>query len=204
MIDLPESSQARCGVPPDRRPIEPRVQYYGAPALLLSTLNEDGSTNLAPSSSGWWLGQLCMLGLSTRGRTFQNLQREAEIVLNLADIDMAGAVDRLVLRAGFNPVADGSGSPCSGQVSNPFSRAGLTPVQSLLVRPNRVGECRIAIEGRVRALHPIGPSDAHLAAAEVAVLRTVVDDSVLIGSRHPYIDPGRWAPLLMSLWSATA
>ena len=34
--------------------IEPAILYFGTPVVLISTLNEDGSPNLAPMSSAWW------------------------------------------------------------------------------------------------------------------------------------------------------
>lgn len=58
------------------REIEPKIMYFGTPVVLISTLNEDGSANLAPMSSAWWLKKSCMLGLGMRGKTFENLQRE--------------------------------------------------------------------------------------------------------------------------------
>lgn len=36
--------------------IQPSILYYGTPVILLSTMNEDGSTNLSPLSSSWALG----------------------------------------------------------------------------------------------------------------------------------------------------
>ena len=36
--------------------IEPAILYFGTPVVLVSTLNEDGSANLAPMSSAFWLG----------------------------------------------------------------------------------------------------------------------------------------------------
>src|SRR5271169_307875 len=36
--------------------IEPTILYFGTPVALISTLNPDGSPNLAPMSSAWWLG----------------------------------------------------------------------------------------------------------------------------------------------------
>jgi flavin reductase (DIM6/NTAB) family NADH-FMN oxidoreductase RutF len=56
--------------------IEPKILYFGTPVVLISTLNEDGTTNLAPMSSAWWLNQSCMLGMSSRSQTVQNLIRE--------------------------------------------------------------------------------------------------------------------------------
>src|SRR5437016_7801839 len=42
--------------------IEPTILYFGTPVALISTLNQDGTPNLAPMSSAWWLGWSCMLG----------------------------------------------------------------------------------------------------------------------------------------------
>jgi flavin reductase (DIM6/NTAB) family NADH-FMN oxidoreductase RutF len=35
---------------------EPGILYFGTPVVLISTVNEDGSYNLAPMSSAFWLG----------------------------------------------------------------------------------------------------------------------------------------------------
>ena len=61
-----------------------KVHYYGTPVVLVSSTNPDGTTNLAPMSSAWWLGQEAMLGLGASSRTTQNLLRTRECVLNLA------------------------------------------------------------------------------------------------------------------------
>ena len=42
---------------------EPAILYFGTPVVLISTLNPDGSANLAPMSSIFWLGWRCMIGL---------------------------------------------------------------------------------------------------------------------------------------------
>jgi hypothetical protein len=43
--------------------IEPPILYFRTPVVLLSTLNEEGTANLAPMSSAWALGYTVMLGL---------------------------------------------------------------------------------------------------------------------------------------------
>ncbi len=43
--------------------IEPSILYFGTPVFIMSTTNEDGSTNIAPLSSIWWLGWSAMVGL---------------------------------------------------------------------------------------------------------------------------------------------
>ncbi|WP_327640659.1 hypothetical protein OHB24_20390 [Kribbella sp. NBC_00482] len=45
-----------------KRTVEPKVLYFGTPVVLISSLNPDGTTNLAPMSSAWWLGYTAMLG----------------------------------------------------------------------------------------------------------------------------------------------
>ncbi len=62
--------------------VEPSISYSGTPVVLLSSLNVNGTANIAPMSPVWWLGW-CMLGLSAKGHTAGNLQREKECVLNL-------------------------------------------------------------------------------------------------------------------------
>jgi flavin reductase (DIM6/NTAB) family NADH-FMN oxidoreductase RutF len=63
--------------------IEPAIHYWGAPVVIISSLNEDGSANLAPMSSAGWLGWSCMLGLDASSQTLHNLRRQRECVLNL-------------------------------------------------------------------------------------------------------------------------
>lgn len=57
--------------------IEPAVHYWGTPVVLVSTCNADGSANLAPMSSAWWLGWSCMLGLDASSQTTENLRAQA-------------------------------------------------------------------------------------------------------------------------------
>ena len=66
-----------------KRTIEPRILYFGTPVALVTSLNEDGSTNLAPISSFWALGWTMTLGLLDETKTAENLERHAECVVNL-------------------------------------------------------------------------------------------------------------------------
>jgi len=43
--------------------VQPQILYFGTPVVLLSTENVDGTTNLAPMSSAWALGQAVVLGV---------------------------------------------------------------------------------------------------------------------------------------------
>ena len=51
-------------------PIEPSILYFGTPVVLISTLNEDASLNVAPMSSAWWLGWNCMTPFMAPAGTF--------------------------------------------------------------------------------------------------------------------------------------
>src|ERR1017187_260650 len=86
--------------------IDPTILYFGTPVALISTLNPDGSPNLAPMSSAWWLGWSCMLGLGQMGQTSDNLIRTRECVINLPSEDLVTHVDRLALTTAKNPVPD--------------------------------------------------------------------------------------------------
>ena len=53
--------------------LSPRILYMGTPVVLVSTMNEEGTPNLAPMSSAWALGWTMMLGLGRTGQTLANL-----------------------------------------------------------------------------------------------------------------------------------
>src|SRR5512140_1735476 len=110
--------------------IEPTILYFGTPVALISTLNEDGSPNLAPMSSAWWLGWRCMLGLSVVSQTTKNSSRTRECVLNLPSSDLVASVNRLARTTGSNPVRAGKLQKGYRYERDKFGLAGLTPISS--------------------------------------------------------------------------
>lgn len=182
--------------------INPKVLYFGTPVLLVSTLNGDGTPNLAPISSGWWLGSSCMLGMSTASQTVENLIRDRECVLNLPSPELVDAVDRLALTTGRNPVPEYKAQMGYRHEPAKFQTAGLTPHPSDLVRPFRVAECPVQLEGRVEEVSTFGQGDPRLsvpiAAIEIRVLRVHVEEEILVGGERNYIDPEKWQPLIMN------
>jgi flavin reductase (DIM6/NTAB) family NADH-FMN oxidoreductase RutF len=177
---------------------EPKILYFGTPVVLISTLNEDGSTNLAPMSSAWWLGWSAMLGMSTRSKTVSNLRREGECVLNLPSVDLVDAVDRLALTTGRNPVPEYKQAMGYQFEPNKFEIAGLTPISSHVVKPLRAVECQVQLEARVIQIHQFGPVDDHLAGIEIEILRAHIDEALLVPGRPNHIDPDKWQPLIMN------
>jgi flavin reductase (DIM6/NTAB) family NADH-FMN oxidoreductase RutF len=178
--------------------IEPKVLYFGTPVVLISTLNEDRSANLAPMSSAWWLGQACMLGMANRSQTVQNLLRERECVLNLPSADLVSAVDKLALLTGRNPVPQYKVEMGYRYEPDKFGVAGLTATPAELVKAPCVTECPVQLEAFVDKVHVLGKEEDHLAAIEVRIARVHIEESILVSGKKNYIDPEKWSPLIMN------
>ena len=178
--------------------IEPKILYFGTPVVLISTLNEDGTANLAPMSSAWWLNWSCMLGMSARSKTVQNLRRQQQCVLNLPSSDLVAAVDRLALLTGRNPVPEYKAEMGYQYEQDKFGRANLTPQPSEQVAPPRVAECPVQLEAEVKHIHPFGGDNSYLVAIEVSILRVHVEETLLVPGKPNYIDAERWNPLIMN------
>ena len=74
--------------------VEPAILYLGTPVVLISSINEDGSPNLAPMSSAFWLGWRGMLGFEAVAERV----REAGVELGFARVGFA-SIDPLELGA---------------------------------------------------------------------------------------------------------
>lgn len=182
--------------------IEPSILYAGTPVVLISTLNEDGSANLSPMSSAWWLGWSCMLGLDATSQTTANLRRTRECVLNLASVDVVSAVDNLALLTGADPVPLHKKALGYRFERDKFSAAGLTQQVSDFVAPPRVQECLIQMEARVATMTAFADNDPRMAiparAIEVTIERVHVHPSLQVEGHPNRIDPDKWRPLIMS------
>lgn len=175
--------------------VDLQVLYFGTPVVLIGTRNPDGTANLAPMSSAWWLGDQCMLGMSTASRTAQNMARERECVLNLPSSNLVAAVDRLALLTGSPEQTPHRIEKGYRYEPNKFAAAGLTPLAAELVAAPRVAECPIQLECELLAAEPFGV-DTHATAHTVRVLRAHVAEELIIpGTQH--VDPVGWNPLIM-------
>jgi flavin reductase (DIM6/NTAB) family NADH-FMN oxidoreductase RutF len=178
--------------------IDPTILYFGTPVALISTLNPDGSPNLAPMSSAWWLGWSCMLGLGQMGQTSDNLIRTRECVINLPSEDLVTHVDRLALTTAKNPVPEKKRDWGYRYETDKFGTAGLTVIASESVAPPRVLECPVQMEGIVHDFRSFG-KNVNANAFEVHIVKLHVDERLLVGDgSRPHIDPVRWRPLIMS------
>ena len=173
-----------------------KIFYFGTPVVLISTVNPDGSANLAPMSSAWWLGDSAMIGMSDSSQTAANLRRHGECVLNLPCAALADSVDRIALTTGRPELNEHRRTRGYVHVTDKFALGGFTRQPADLVTPPRVLECPIQLEGRVTAAHPFGTPSVNATGYEVKVLRAHVEDHLMIpGTQH--VDPLRWDPLIM-------
>jgi flavin reductase (DIM6/NTAB) family NADH-FMN oxidoreductase RutF len=184
------------------RTIDPAILYFGTPVVLISTLNEDGTPNLAPMSSAWWLGKRCMLGLGARSKTPQNLIRTGECMLNLPSADLVEMVDRLALTTGSNPVPPHKVEKGYRYERDKFGISGFTALASKTVRAPRAEECPVQLEAKLEHVHPLEEDDEHrrcsLVALEVRITCVHIDSSIQMDGELNRIDPDKWRPLIMS------
>lgn len=173
--------------------IQPKILYFGTPVILISSLNEDGSCNLAPMSSAWALGWSILLGLGTDGKTFENLSRNGECVLNLPSADMWSAVENLAPLTGKEILPPDKRDRYRYE-KDKFAAAGVSPRPSESVAVSRVAECPLQLEALVRNIHSIGSEDDGIAAVEVEIVRVHAHASILLNQN--YIDPQKWRPLI--------
>ncbi|CAM1505939.1 Fc.00g115760.m01.CDS01 [Cosmosporella sp. VM-42] len=182
--------------------ISPAILYWGTPVVVISSLNEDGSSNLAPMSSAWWIGHSCMLGLDAESKTTGNILRTGQCVLNLADDTQASAINLLAGTTGADPVSASKSSRNYRFVYDKWAVANLTHTPSDFVKPDRVAECAVQMECEVVQSTPLRkdlPDRVGLAVAiEVRVLRVHLDESLRMAGYPNRVDPDQWRPLIMS------
>jgi len=184
------------------RLVEPAILYFGTPVVLVSSTNEDGSSNLAPMSSAWWLGWNCMLGFGARSKTPANILRTRECVLNLPSVEQVAEVDKLALLTGSDPVPPFKQARGYRHERDKFGVAGLTAVPSIDVRPPRAAECPVQMEATLAGRHDLAQGDpsqsGRLVGLEVRILRVHLDEALLLDGHQDRIDPLKWRPLIMS------
>ncbi|MFZ6654111.1 flavin reductase family protein [Undibacterium sp. TJN19] len=181
---------------------ESSILYFGTPVILVSTVNEDGSFNLAPISSIFWLGWRAVIGVGSSSQTARNLKRNGVCVLNLASVNEVEAVNRLALTTGSDAMSAWKAACGYRLVRDKFALAGLTPQASETVAAARVQECLVQQEASVVAMHGIADDEALLRGGiltfELRIQRLHLDTSILMDGNPNRVDPDKWQPLIMS------
>jgi flavin reductase (DIM6/NTAB) family NADH-FMN oxidoreductase RutF len=182
--------------------IEPAILYFGTPVVLIGSTNDDGSFNLAPMSSAWWVGWRCMLGLASNSKTTENMIRTGECVLNLPSADLVDAVDHLARTTGSDPVPPGKVMRGYRHEPDKFGISGLTALAGETVAAPRAAECPVQIEAKVAQVHQMAQEDeiwrGNLTAIEVRITRVHAHPAILMDGQANRIDPDKWRPLIMS------
>lgn len=143
------------------------------PIALVSSLSADGNRNLAPFSFFAGVSAdppvicFCPMVRSSDGRkkdTLHNIESTREFVVNVVSEEIVGQMNL-----------------CSGEYPpevDEFALSHLTPVESDLVRPPRVGEARVSMECTLRQI--ISVSEKPLGASIVLgeILRFHVQDAL--------------------------
>lgn len=174
------------------RVIEPSVLYVGTPVYLVSTVNPDGTPNLAPASSHFALGRTIVLGLEEGGQSLENVRRLPEITVNFPSASQWQQVERLAGVTGRDPVPADKAAAYQFEPRK-FERAGLTPVASDLVAAPRVAEAPIQLEARVVRVVPSVNGEFGIVEAEVVRVHAA-NEITVEGTNH--LDPEAWLPLI--------
>jgi flavin reductase (DIM6/NTAB) family NADH-FMN oxidoreductase RutF len=182
--------------------ISPAILYWGTPVVLISTLNPDGTPNIAPMSSAWWLGHRCMIGLGGLSQTAQNILRTKTCVLNLPTEDMTPAINALARTTGSNPVPKWKNSVGYVHVKDKFAHSKLSPQDSEVVPPPRIKECPVQMEAELVVAHEMesdvpGRKKPALV-MELKILRVHVEDELRLEGYENRIDADKLRPVFMA------
>jgi flavin reductase (DIM6/NTAB) family NADH-FMN oxidoreductase RutF len=176
----------------DPRTISADAAYYmmvasivPRPIAWVSTLNGDGTANLAPFSffSGvgsdpptclFCVGRKTRVEVGTKKDTWANVERTGEYVIHIVPDALA---QRMNLTSKEYPHG-----------FDEFEVAGVTKAPSARVAPPRVVEAPIAMECRLLQLHEVGEPGDGTAVVIGEILYWHVHDEIVEGGR---IDPGK-------------
>jgi len=181
---------------------QPSILYFGTPVVLIGTKNDNGTENLAPISSIFWLGWRCVIGISGLSKTTENLLRTGECVLNLPSVNDVAAVNRLAKTTGTNPVPEGKLQKDYRYEQDKFGISGLTRQDAETVNAPRVKECPVQLEAVVEAVHSLAEDDENLRGKiltiELRIQKVHLEESILMDGHPNRVDPDKWRPLIMS------
>lgn len=151
------------------------------PIAWVSTLNEDGSANLAPFSFFTGISSdppTCLISVArSKGRkkdTWINIERTGEFVIHVVTDALAHQMN--VTSRSFPPGTD------------EFVEAGLAKLPSDKVAPPRIAESPVAMECRLERIVEIGRPDASTGAIFGEILLWHVRDDLVVNGR---LDVGR-------------
>jgi flavin reductase (DIM6/NTAB) family NADH-FMN oxidoreductase RutF len=181
--------------------ISPAILYWGTPIVLITTENEDGTSNISPISSAWWLAHRCMIGLSASSHTTKNLLRTKHCVLNLPTDGMTSHINALARTTGSDPVSEWKTQAGYVHIKDKFQHAGLTPQASDLIAAPRIKECPVQMEAELMETHEmmkeLPDRKGMLLALELKILRVHVEDELRLEGHANRINTDKLRLILM-------
>ncbi|KAJ9624339.1 hypothetical protein H2204_010895 [Knufia peltigerae] len=184
----------------EHQDISPAILYWGTPVVLISSNNPDGTTNIGPMSSAFWLGHGGVLGLDASSQTTQNILRTKQCVLNLASDKMADAINALAGTTGTDPVPEGKRPRGYRFVKDKFGIAGLTPRPSKNVACPGIKECPVIMEAELVTSHKMfggRPAEGLILLVEVRILRVSIHENLRMEGHRNRVDADKWKPMIM-------
>lgn len=175
--------------------INPKMLYYGFPVVLLTTSDIDGVTNISPISSSWCLGEYIVIGVGVDGKAYENMRIVPEVVLNVASNDLMSKVEKIAKLTGKQPVPTSKVEMGYSFSGDKFIDGGFTRQKSISVKPDRIKECKLQIEGFIENI----THRDWLAIIELKIKSIHADQSIVKQSN--YIDPLIWNPLIYNFRS---
>lgn len=182
--------------------IDPAILCWGTPVVLITTINEDGSSNITPISSALWLINRCILVLEFNSQGTMNLQRTRQCVLNLPSDEMVPTLNAMARSTGAADITAFKMKLGYRHDADKFKTAGLTPQTSDLVQPPRIRECPVQMEAELVKVNEMmgdvtGEAKGFVLAVEVKIVRTHVVDSLRLSGHDNKINPDNWKPMIM-------
>lgn len=192
MDGRPNSMNQRSDESVRTRIVHPKILYFGTPVVLLTTLNEDGTSNITPMSSAWALGNRVVLGLGAGGHGLENLRRHGECVVNVPNPTLWRHVEALAPLTGADPVPVHK-KGVFRHSKDKFAECGLTPAESHHVLPQRIVECPLQLESKVVDIRMAGEGP-RFGIIEVESVTVHAHEDIALGDE--YIDTAAWSPLI--------
>lgn len=182
--------------------VHPSILYFGTPVILVSTVNPDGSTNLAPFSSVFWLGWRCVVGINAASQTARNIRSQKEAVINLPSAKEVHLVNSLAKTTGADPVPKSKLEKGYTYLKDKLTQGGFQTQESETVKAKRISNCPVQLEARLANAYDLAAEDERQKGAiqlfEFKITRVYVQEELLTAPNSNKINPDVWKPLIMS------
>lgn len=179
--------------------LPPRSMYYGTPVALISTINADGSENLAAMSSSWSLRDRIVIGMGSASQTAENIARDREFTFNLASAALWRQVEILSSLTG-KPEVPAHKAPQIRHDADKWAASGFTRRASSQVRPACVDECPLQMEAVVEHIRAVADEPEGFALIEARVVALWAHEDVAAPDASG-VDAEQWRPLIFSFRS---